>query len=179
MSAMGQEFTGTDIKMAPNKRFTEIKMGEMAVMKSSFDGSKGYRAQMGQKKDMEEKDIKEALDERAIIPQLFYIGSDYKTSYLGTGKAGNEDAYKLKVTKPSGKIAIEYYSMKTGLLLREETTMDQAGTEIPISIDYSDYKKAGNLIFPHTITQAVGEQEFVMNIKEIKINEGVSDADFK
>jgi hypothetical protein len=29
---------------------------------------------------------------------------------------------KIKVTKPSGKVSVEYYSQKTNLLLREEKT---------------------------------------------------------
>jgi hypothetical protein len=176
---MGQKLNGTDIRMAPNKKYTEIKMGENIVMQTSFDGTKGYMAQMGQKKILEGDELKEALDDRGIIPQLHYITSDYKTAYLGTGKAGNENAYKLKVTKPSGKVSTEYYSMKTGLLLKEETTQTAGGQEMVISIDYADYKKAGNILFPFTVTQTVGEQEFVMNITEMKVNEGVTAADFK
>src|SRR6476620_7143487 len=102
---------------------------------------------MGQKKNLEDKEIKEAQDEKGLIPQLYYIGADFKTTYLGTGKAGGEDAYKLKVTKPSGKVAIEYYSMKTGLLLREETTeTSPKGEEMSTSVDYSNYKKVGNVL---------------------------------
>lgn len=179
MDLMGRSFAGNDIKMSPNKHYTEVTMGEMKVMQSLFDGKKGYQAQMGQKKDMEEKEIKEAQDEKGIIPQLFYISSDYKTSYLGTGKVGSEDAYKLKITKPSGKVSVEYYSTKTGLLLREEKTTDAEGTEMTITVDYSNYKKVGNVLLPFIITQSVGEQEFSMNVTDIKVNEGVSEADFK
>jgi hypothetical protein len=179
MSFMGRDFEGTDIKMAPNKHYTEVKMGERKVMQSSFDGSKGYQAQMGQKKELDEKEIKEAQDEKAIIPQLFYISNEYQTSYLGMGKAADEDAYKIKITKPSGKVSVEFYSVKTKLLLRNESTNSVGGNEMTIMIDYTNYKKVGNISLPYTITQTVGEQEFAMNISEIKTNEGVTDADFK
>ena len=179
MELMGRSFEGIDMKMAPNKHYTEVKMGEMKVMESAFDGTKGYQAQMGQKKEMDEKEIKEALDEKAIIPQVFYITADYQTNYLGTGKVGDEDAYKLKVTKPSGKVSIEYYSIKTGLLLRDENTSDQGGTEMTITVDYSNYKKVGAYTLPFLITQTVGEQEYSMNMTDIKVNEGVTEADFK
>ena len=105
--------------------------------------------------------------------------NDYKTTYLGLGKAGDEEAYKIKITKPSGKVTTEYYSQKTGLLLREESTSTQKGTETSTSTDYADYKKVGTLLFPFTITQTSGEQEMVLKVKEIKPNEGVTDADFK
>jgi predicted Zn-dependent peptidase len=179
MEMMGQQISGTDIQLAPNKQSTEMKMGTMTVYKKVFDGTKGYQGQMGQKKDFDEKEIKEALDQRTIIPQLSYISADFSTSYLGTGKVGTEDAYKLKVTKPSGKTSVEYYSMKTSLLLREESSTTTPQGEVSITTDYSNYKKVGNLMFPFTITQVAGEQEIVMNATEIKLNEGVTEADFK
>lgn len=180
MEMMGQQIEGMDVRMAPNKHYTEMKMGAMVVYQRLFDGTKGYQGQMGQKKDLGENEIKEAMDEKGMIPQLYYIGSDFKTSYLGTGKVGTEDSYKLKITKPSGKVSVEYYSMKTGLLLREEsTTTGPTGAETAITIDYSNYKKSGSILLPFTITQIAGEQEIVMNATEIKVNEGVSEADFK
>ncbi|HCY90101.1 MAG TPA: peptidase M16 [Chitinophagaceae bacterium] len=180
MEMMGRELEGTDIRMNPNKRYTEMKMGEMKVFQMAFDGSKGYQAQMGQKKEMEEKEIKEQQDDKAIIAQLFYLTPEYQLSYIGTGKAANEDAYKLKVTKPSGKVSVEYYSIKTGLLIREESTSTGPnGEEAMQAVEFTDYKKVGNLLFPFTLTQMAGEMEIVMKIKDIKVNEGVSDADFK
>lgn len=58
MEMMGRKFEGTDIRMSPNKQYTEIKMGEMKLMQKLFDGSKGYQAQMGQKKTWMKKKSK-------------------------------------------------------------------------------------------------------------------------
>ena len=179
MDLMGRSFEGTDIKMAPNKQYTEVKMGEMKVMQKMFDGTKGYQAQMGQKNEMDEKEIKEAKDDKGLIPQVFYLSSDYKLAYLGIEKVGEENAYKLKVTKPSEKVVVEYYSTSTGLLLKDESTIDAGGNEMTITLSYANYKRTGNISLPYLITQSVGEQEFAMNISDIKINEGVTDADFK
>jgi predicted Zn-dependent peptidase len=179
MEMMGRKIDGLDIRMAPNKHYTEMKMGEMKVFQALFDGTKGFEAQMGQKREMDEQSIKEAQDDKALIPQLYYITNDYKTLYLGIDKIGDESAYKLKITKPSGKVSVEYYSTKTGLLLREESTKTEGGAEETTIVDYSNYKKAGNLLFPHTITQSAGGQELVFNVTEVKVNEGVTEADFK
>ncbi len=179
MDMMGQQLQGYDIRMAPNKHATVIKMGDMKVMEMVFDGTKGYQAQMGQKKDFEEKAIKEALDDKAVVAQLNYISNDYGTTYLGTGKAGGEAAYKIKVTKPSGKVVVEYYSIKTGLLLREETTLTEGKEEFTQTTEYGNYKKVGPYMLPFKITQSIAEQEMEMIVTDIKINEGVSDADFK
>ena len=179
MEIQGMSLKGTDLKMAPNKNHTEVKMGEATVMEKMFDGTKGYQVQGGKKEEMDEKEIKEAQDEKALIPQLFYVSNEYQTSYLGTGKVGEEDAYKLKVTAPSGKVAVEYYSIKSGLLLRDETTMENQGNEVVISADYSNYKKVGNVLLPFTTVRAFGEQEMTFTLDEVKANEGVTEADFK
>ena len=175
MAIGGMQLEANEKKMAPSKVYTEIKMGENKVMQQSFDGTKGYQVQRGQKKDMDEKEIKEAQDEKGVIPQLYYITNDFVTTYLGTGKVGDEECYKLKITKPSSKVSIEYYSTKTGLLLKEESTSED-GEE---STTYSNYQKVGNLMFPFTIVQMQGEQEFNLTVKEIKVNEGVTEEDFK
>ncbi|MBK7882907.1 MAG: insulinase family protein [Chitinophagaceae bacterium] len=179
MEAMGREFTGVDKKLAPNKQFIEMKMGDMVVFNTVFDGKKGYRSQMGQKKEFDAEEIKEYDDIKGPVSHLYFNSADFKTDYLGTGKVGEEDAYKLKVTKPSGNISIEYYSIKTGLLLREENTVKQKDMEVSEIVDYSDYKKVGNVLFPFTINRTVGEQDINMKITDIKINEGVTEADFQ
>lgn len=179
MDLMGRTFEGVDLKMSPNKRYTEISMGEMKVMQQAFDGTRGYRAQMGQKKPMDEKEVKESGDDKHIFAQLFYVANDHTLSYLGTETVAGEETYKLKVTKPSGKVTVEYYSTKTGLLLREESTATQEGQEFTAITDYADYRKTGNLMLPYKITQTMGEQEFSMNVKEVKLNEGVTENDFK
>ena len=178
MDMMGQQFSGTEKRMAPNKHSNEMKMGEMTVFKMVFDGTKGYQMQMGKKEDMAADEVKEYQDDKGVIPQLFYLSPDYTLSYLGTEKVAGEDAYKLKVTKPSGKVTLEYYSTKSGLLLKDESSSTQEGQEITTITEYKNYQKAGNLLLPFTITQQAGQMEFNMQVKEAKINDGVTEADF-
>lgn len=179
MSAQGATFHGVSLQKVPSAEKIEISMGSMSLMKDVFDGKKGYRAQMGQKEDYTADDVKDKLDNKHPIPQLFYITNDYQTVYTGTAKVGKEDAYVLKVTKPSGKVAIEYYSIKTGLLLKTESTMGSGAEEMSIVTEFGDYKKTKDLFLPFTITQYVGEEEIPMTVTGYYFNEGVSDADFQ
>ena len=180
LEMMGRTFEGVEKKMNPNLQMMELKMGTMTVMKSVFDGKSGFQQQGPQKKDLSEKEIKEALDEKGVIPQLYYItNSDYKTDYLGLGKVDDEETYRLKVVMPSGKTSVQEYSVKTGLLLKEETTSVQGDAEIPMTVEYKNYKKFGALLLPTEITRNAGGQEIPFKYTDIKLNEGVSDADFK
>ena len=120
-------------------------------------------------------ELKEAVDEKGVIPQLNYTSKEY----IGKGKVGNEDSYRLKVTFPSGRVSVQHYSTKSGLLLQEETTSKQGEVDSPVTIDYKDYRKVGNIMLPFNKITSQDGQIFDMKYFEIKINEGVTDADFK
>ena len=171
----GRTFTGTDKRMLPYKHAIEIKMGTMTVMKDVFDGVGGYKMQGPGKKDLDEAGLKEAKDEKTIFPQLSLTSKEY----VGKGKVGDEETYRLKVTYASGRVSVQQYSVKSGLLLQEETTAKEGDIESPLTIDYKEYKKVGNLMFPHAITQNVAGQEFTVIYTDIKWNEVIPDADFK
>lgn len=179
MEMMGRQITGKDVHMSPNKSATELKMGAMTIFKSAFNGTTGYQMQGPNKKEMTPDEIKEQQDEKGVIPQFYFNTADYKTEYLGAGKVDNENTYRLKVVMPSGRTSVQQYSVKTGLLLQEETTNKQGDTEIPVTIEYKNYQKVGSILYATQITRNAGGQEFTLNLSNIKINEGVTEEDFK
>ncbi|MCP9752704.1 pitrilysin family protein [Ferruginibacter sp. HRS2-29] len=179
LDMMGRSFEGTDKRQAPYKTAIEIRMGTMTVMRSVFNGTTGYQAQMGQKKDMTMDEIKEQNDEQSVIPQLAYASANYKMEYVGSGSLNGENTYRLKVTMPSGRVSVQQYSSKTGLLLQEETTTKDGDQDTPMTITYADYKKVGNYLFPFSVTRNTGEQEIAFKYTSIKVNEGVTEEDFK
>jgi zinc protease len=179
MEMQGRKFEGTEKKMSPNKHFTEMKTGGFTIMKEVFDGAQGYESQMGQKKEFDEAKIKEAMDEKGVIPQLYYITDNgYKTDYLGTGKVGEEETYRLKVTMPSGKVSIQEYAIKSGFLLKEESTSKEGEEEVTETVEYKNYLKVGSIMQPSEITINQG-MEFTVKYADFKINEGVTETDFK
>ncbi|MBL0356092.1 MAG: insulinase family protein [Chitinophagaceae bacterium] len=180
LDMMGRTFTGNYKRMNPDKQLMELKMGAMTVMKSVFDGGQGYQMQGPQKNEMDEQEIKEARDEKGVIPQLFYAtDTAYKTDYLGTGKAGEEATYRLKVTMPSGKVSVQEYSVKSGLLLKEESTSKEGDQEVTETVEYKNYVKVGAVLLPSEITRNVAGQEIPFKFTDYKLNEGVTEADFK
>jgi zinc protease len=170
----GRKLTGTEKRMLPYKLATELKMDSYTMMKDVFDGVSGYKIEGGPKKNLDEAGMKEAKDEKSIFPQLTYTSKEY----VGKGKVGDEETYRLKVTFASGKVAVQQYSIKTGLLLQMESNEKEGDQEITVITDYKEYKKVGNLLFPHAITQSAMGQEFTIVYSDIKLNETIPDADF-
>lgn len=179
MDMMGQALSGSMKKMAPYSTSMELTMGGMTAFKMMFDGTAGYQAQMGQKAPLGEEEIKTQKDEKGIFPQLFYDEDTYKLSLEGTAKVNGEDAYKVKVIKPSGNTGHEFYSIKTGYLLKQTSTLKVQGQEMEQSVEFSDYKDIGGIMTPTSITQMAAGQEMPMKLSDIKYNSGVTAEDFK
>lgn len=179
LEMMGREFKGTDKHMNPNKMLTELKMGTMVVFKAMFDGTTGYQQQGPGKKDMTPDEIKEQQDEKGVFPQLFYNTADYKTEYLGKGKVNDEETYRLKVVMPSGRTSVQQYSVKSGLLLQEETTSKQGDADVPMVVEYKNYQKFGNILYATQVVRSVSGQDLTFNFSNVKFNEGVAATDFK
>src|SRR5690606_2911344 len=58
-----------------------------------------------------------------IFPELYYFEKNYSLELDGISQVGGEDAYKLKVTAPSGMTSVEYFSVASGLKLKSESDM--------------------------------------------------------
>lgn len=179
MEMMGRTMEGTMKKMAPYSNMMEIVMGGMSVYKMSFDGTKGYQGQMGQNAAFGEDEIKVQKDEKGIFPQLHYSDADYKISLAGTAKVNGEDTYKIMVTKPSGTVATEYYSVKTGFLIKQEAKIKAQGQEVDQVVTFGDYKSVDGIMTPMSITQEGGGQEIPLTLSNVKYNAGVTAEDFK
>ncbi|MDE3214044.1 MAG: hypothetical protein KGM98_12485, partial [Bacteroidota bacterium] len=77
-------------------------------------------------------------------------------------------------TTPSEISIKEYYDPATHLLVER----DVKSGEVPSTLTYGDYKEVNGILIPYkeTITQQI---EFTFIKDEVKINSGLTDADFK
>jgi len=177
MNAMGQVMGIQMKKMSPNKSAMEVSHPQAGVvMKQVFDGETGYAAQMGQKQPMSAEDIAESKDKNVLFDELSLDMS--KVTLESMTSINGEDAYKLKVTG-SGEPEFRYYNVKSGYLVKSETTKKAQGQTISISTEYGNYTPTSGIQFPFSMTTKQGPQTFGMIIKKAVVNEGVTDADFK
>lgn len=162
--------------MAPNKQSMEMSIEGMGVvMKQKFDGTAGYREQQGMRMDLSEVEIAEQKADYPIFPELYYEASTLSLDGL-TSIDGN-DAYKVKVTL-NGKDSFRYYDAKTNLLVRVESTTEAQGQSFTSVTDYGTYTDVNGLQIPYLQSIATGPQQITFKTTAVKLNEGVSDADF-
>lgn len=184
MAMQGVNLNVEEKKLAPNKELMTMSMGGNVVMKSVFDGEKGYEMQGGAKKDLTAEEIAQKKVFTSLTEQLDYLTNPaFKLAVKGVQKVNGSDAYQVAVTDPTGKVSMEYYDIKSKLLVKNESSTTSDNNTVIQSLELSDYRKVGNVLFPYkqslTISAGGQNQSLVMNVADIKLNTGVTAADFK
>lgn len=122
--------------------------------------------------------MRNSYKENAIaFPELMLDRAGYKTELIDIKNLDGVDAYELNVTSPAGIKYTFYYDIATGYKIKEEQTNMQTGAETVT--DYSDYRDVDGIKMPYHITVDQGYSVYDFNIKEIKVNVGLKDENFK
>ncbi len=156
---------------AKNQTYTDVLFGGNSVSKNVFDGTKGYQVVQGQKKEYTTDEIADAKKEIYPFPET--KATEATLEGIEPYDAGK--AYKLKMSDKK----TTYFDIKNGLKIKDVLVQEQGGQKATTTITYSNYKEVQGIQFPYTISIAVGPQKFDFIVSEIKINEGVTDEDFK
>jgi predicted Zn-dependent peptidase len=155
-------------KTSKNQFMQEITAMGNSVQKQVLDGNAGYKVVQGQRSEMTEDEIVKAQKQSSPFPEVNYL-----TQGVTLDKIEDVDgvkAYKVKITDERTM----YYSVESGLKIKEDRASEMGSS----SIFYTDYKEVAGIMFPFKISQTAGPRKFDFIVKEIKVNEGVEDADF-
>lgn len=163
--------------MAPNKTSLEMSIEGMGViMKQKFDGNTGYVEQQGAKLELTEDQIADQKAENSIFPELYYEPSALALESVVS--IDGSDAYKVKVSL-NGKDSFRYYDVQSGYLVRVEKTTEAQGQTFTTVEDYGNYSPVKEMMYPYSMSITTGPQVIKMNVTNHRVNEGVTDEDFK
>lgn len=161
-------------KTSSNQLMQDVQMMGNSVSKQVVNGDKGYMVMQGQRKDLEEKELKAIKKESAPFTELQLL-NDESVVIEGMEMVGDKNTYKLKV----GENKSAFFDAETGLKLQEVTITEMQGQQIASTSNFEDYKEVSGILFPFKILQTVGPQSFEFIVSEIKVNDGVSPTDFE
>ena len=177
-TVQGMNISITISQKEPNKYYQFMDAG-VFQQKTVFDGEKGYSEAMGQRKELEGDKLKMMKLQADIHALLNMDKYGVKLKLAGIEKVNGEDAYKLDLETPWKQKMTEYYSVKSGLLLRQVIPVSTPQGSFNQTVDFSDYKDVKGLKFPFKIKQQMGPQSMSFNVESIEINKGLSDDMFK
>lgn len=157
---------------------TDNKLSEgMSVMGQNmarvYNGKTGYQSGQGQKMDMEADDIAEMKKYAFPFPEL-KMRDDASVALKGIESVNGTDAYAIT----EGDRTM-YYDVNTGLKVGKSQTVEgPGGQSMVVMTPYSDYRDVKGIKVPYKSSLNIG-MEVELTVTEVKINEGVTDADFQ
>ncbi|WP_313099406.1 hypothetical protein [Epilithonimonas sp.] len=161
ISVMGMDMEGKTVKKDNKFKSTQTMMGQEMVQ--MFDGEKGYANQMGQKMDFPADQVAK-LKVSKIIDALGMDPAKIKT--VEKKQVDGADYYVL-----SSDDSKSYFDVKTGLLSKTEN--DKGNMSI------TKYTDVDGIKFVEEMTLNAAGQEIKIKNSDIKINQPVSDDEFK
>ncbi len=178
---MGRNATFKTMVKSNELLYSEVKVGKMTMQKQSFDGKVVKNGGMAGKSEATEgPEFESAYEQLFPVTQMAYLGEGYSIKLEGIEKVNGKPHYVVVITKPSGTKETEYYDTTTNLLMKKVATAEAQGQTITLSTEYSDYEEIDGIKFPSTVS-ITGAMPEVMVLKkeEIKVNSGLTEADFK
>ena len=112
-----------------------------------------------------------------VLPELGFLDNpDVKLTAIE-----NIDGKDVYVISKLGKVVStnSYFDVNTGLKIKETQRILFGGQAQNTESVFSDYKDFGGIKFPTKKSGSLGPQKVQYTLKDAKVNEGVSDADFK
>ncbi len=162
--------TKKDVKGQSSLKIEMEGMGELT--KQIINTKGGYSVNQGQRKDLTAEEFADKKASATTFEELL-LAQKIDLVLDGIEPINGSDAYAIK----NGKSTL-YYDVKTGLKLAETKLVEKGDKKMTVSTNYSDYRDVKGVKVPFEIIINQG-MELDFKMSEVKINEGVSDADFQ
>ena len=160
-------------KETKGRTFFKLELvGMMELSKQVIGDKSGYISSQGQKKDLTPEEFAEKKATATTFEELL-LSKKADVTLDGIEPINGSDAYAIK----NGKTTL-YYDVKTGLKVLSSTTTERAGQKMTSTITYSDYKDVKGVKVPYNVVMSQG-RDIEIKVTDVKINEGVTDADFQ
>lgn len=173
----GYQMEITRKKKMPDMYSRSIEMASRGMVLSSTKvlGDSIIAKSRGRRRQVSEKQKTTIRESASIFPERNYDNEGYKTELEGIVKLDDTEAYIMHITKPSGVKVKAYYAVDSGLKMQEKRTVDGNTSKI----NYGDYQEVDGIMWPNEQSTNLGRMSMQMLVKDIKVNTGLTDKDFK
>ena len=154
--------------MAPDKEYSVVELGPIGKIESGFTNGVAWEksAILGPRlKTGDEKD--QAAREAQFNSQAGWRNNFPKVETTGSESVNGEDCYKVLLTPAVGKPETQYFSKKSGLLLKTAATAVSPMGEVAVEVEVSEYKSFDGILFPTRSRQKAGAQQLEINITSV------------
>jgi len=164
------------LKNDQNQSLMTMSAMGMTVVKSVFDKYQGYNEINGQRIPLTDKELEQAIINSALFSELNF---DFDLiELIGISEINNEKAYEIKITENKSI----FYSVESGLKLKEIESQEVEGNLITSEIFYNEYQEIDGILLPKEINQVSASIPvpggITFKTTSVKLNVETSDSDF-
>ncbi len=171
---VGMNGTLTRYAAAPDKEYSVLQLGPLGKAESGFNNGvaweknliTGPRVKNGDEKALAEREARfnAQIDWRKIFPKVETTGSE---------TVNGEDCYKIQATPASGKPETQFYSKKSGLLMKTIATAVSPMGEIPVEVEVSEYKNFDGVLYATHSKSKMGPQHLDITITDLSFDQPI------
>lgn len=172
-----QTFDASIYKKGNIKYKMAMSAGGMVLQETLFDGKKGKSTAQGQSTIIEGEEAEDMRNSALFVEELSYADLGSKITLNRMALVEGEKAFVVEITSKSGSKSFNYYSEKSGFKIKLEEASDSPDVP-PTAFILSDYTEVEGVKFPNTQVILAGPQKIVFTAVEIRVNEGISNAEF-
>ena len=175
---MGQNLSIVIKQKTPNKLKQNIRSGEMKQT-ILYDGTKGVIIVGDETTEFDNKKLEKLKLEAAMNFLLDPEAYGVSLELIGIETVDSTDCYKIELTTEGGTNWVQFYSIDSGLKIKEVKEVETTQGSFQQETFYSDYKEVDGLKFPFKIKQSFGMQTIEMNVSSVKLNGGLDNSIFE
>lgn len=154
------------------RMMVELSMPGMSLMKQVVNEKGAYQTQQGQKKNIEGEELVKAKQEAVPFSELT-LAAKPGVTVSGIETINGSEAYAVV---DGDKVS--YFDVKSGLKTAESQTEEQGGKKNTSTTYFNDYRDVKGVKVPFNTVMNIGI-ELDIKLSEVKVNEGITDADFQ
>ncbi|HHC79528.1 MAG TPA: insulinase family protein [Flavobacteriia bacterium] len=175
-NAMGSTILVEEKRVADKyKNTTYVNGAPMATVVAN--DTEMYMKQGANKIPMPKAMLDDLKDSFGTFVELSYLNND-KVKLTGIETVEGKDAYIIEVPGKTVSATL-FYDMESGLKVKEISVVNMGGRTQKNESLLSEYKEYDGIKFPVKKVGSFGPQKVESTLKEVLINKGVSEDDFK
>jgi zinc protease len=170
MAAMGLKGAMTLYKAEPNLSLSVIEFPSIGKMQEGFDGKVAWAFSAMQGPQVKTGEERDTTEQSARFHSENWREEYRQVQTLGTETIDGEPCTKVLATPHKGQPATQFYSVKSGLLVRALVKMKSAMGEIVVETTTKDYKNVDGVLVPHTLVQSFAGQTMTISFQSVAWN---------
>ena len=171
VKGIGIKGSMTSYHAAPDKLLMEVNLEGVGAIRDGSNGEVAWEMSAMQGPRLKQGEERAVALREGKFNELLHWRESYKQAVTaGTEKVDGKDCYKVVMTPNEGGPVTQYFDKETNLPVKIAMVVKTPMGELPAETLIGDYRKEGDLLMAHKMTQKAAGQEITLQFDSVKFN---------